>query len=176
MTLRADSYSSTSEVKAWTRYMLDGQTTFNSTTIPTVTELEKFIDRASGVLNLALEGEGLTTPISNSTAKLACDDFVTARASAYVELVSRGAGYSEAEGSRTATFLAGLSGDATKFARDYRQGFVNMGVTQQNKLSDGLTFTGLDKQADRVDPDDTTLEQPAFERWQFDNDYSTDDD
>jgi hypothetical protein len=51
-----------------------------------------------------------------------------------------------------------------------------MGVTQQNKLSDGLTFTGLDKQADRVDPDDTTLEQPAFERWQFDNDYSTDDD
>ena len=32
MTIRADSYSTTSEVKAFTRHLLDGQSTFNSTT------------------------------------------------------------------------------------------------------------------------------------------------
>jgi hypothetical protein len=53
MAIRGDSYSSTGEVKAFTRHLLNGQSNFNSTTRPTVTELEKFIDRASGVLNLA---------------------------------------------------------------------------------------------------------------------------
>ena len=46
MTLRLDSYASVAEVTAFTRHLLDGQSAFNSTTRPTVTELEKFIDRA----------------------------------------------------------------------------------------------------------------------------------
>src|SRR5512145_2945202 len=106
MAIRADSYSSTSEVKAFTRHLLDGQSAFNSTTRPTGTELEKFIDRASGVLNLALGGGGFapSSVIANSTAKLACDDWVTSRAAEYVELTQRGTGYSDAEGSRTAAF------------------------------------------------------------------------
>jgi len=60
MAIRADSFSSTSEVKAFTRHLLDGQSAFNSTTRPTATELEKFIDRASGVLNVAIARAGFT--------------------------------------------------------------------------------------------------------------------
>jgi hypothetical protein len=69
MTLRADSYSSVNEVLAFTRYHLDGQNAFNSTTQPTVTEVEKFVDRASGLLNVALKGEGLTTQPDPSVTK-----------------------------------------------------------------------------------------------------------
>ena len=58
MTLRADSYGSTGEVKAFTRHLLDGQTAFNSTTRPTQADLDKFIDRTSGVLNIALASSG----------------------------------------------------------------------------------------------------------------------
>lgn len=170
MAIRADSYSSTSEVKAFTRHLLDGQSTFNSTTRPTLTELEKFIDRASGVLNLAIGVAGFAPAaiLANSTTKLACDDWTTSRAAEYVELTRRGVGYSDAEGSRTAAFR-NLTQSANDFVMANSLGFVRLGVTQTYKMSDGLAFTGATVQDQRTDPDDTTLEQPFALRRQWDN-------
>lgn len=170
MSIRADSYSSTSEIKAFTRHLLDGQTTWNSTTRPTLTEVEKFIDRASGTLNLALANAGFrpSAVIANSTAKLACDDWTTARASEYAELVHRGVGYSDEEGSRTAAFR-NLSKSANDFVNMNSLGFVREGITQPYKMSDGLAFTGQDAQSARSDPQDTSLEQPVSKRHQWDN-------
>ena len=53
-------------------------------------------------------------------------------------------------------------------------GFKKIGVTQSDKLSDGLQFTGLDARDQRDDPDDTDLRQPRFERGQFDDRSSSD--
>jgi len=47
---------------------------------------------------------------------------------------------------------------------------VGLGVTETQRLSDGLQFTGLDAQADRDDRSDTGLVQPKFERGLFDAD------
>jgi hypothetical protein len=170
MSIRADSYSSAAEVTAYTRHLLDGQTAFNSTTRPTVTELEKFIDRASGVLNLALAQHGFAASavIANSTAKLACDDWTSARAAEYAELSRRGAGYNDSEGSRTDAF-SNLAKRATDFVKANSLGFVRLGVTQSYKASDGLAFTGMTAQADRTDKDDSSLEQPFASRNQWDN-------
>jgi hypothetical protein len=170
MAIRSDSYSSTSEVKAYTRHLLDGQSTFNSTTRPTLTDLEKFIDRASGILNLAIATNGFLPSAvkANTTAKLPCDDWVTARAAEYAELTRRGSGYNDGEGSRTNAF-SNLSKRANEFIKANTLGFIRLGVTQTNKMSDGLAFTGLTAQKDRSDPDDTSLEQPKFRRAQFDN-------
>lgn len=170
MAIRTDSYSSTSEVKAFTRHLLDGQSAFNSTTRPTSSELEKFIDRASGVLNLAVAGAGFAPSAvrGNSTAKLAADDWVTARSAEYVELTQRGVGFNDGEGSRTSAFR-NLTKSAEEFIKLNSLGFVRLGVAQGYKKSDGLTFTGLDAQADRADPDNTGLEQPFAKRRQWDN-------
>jgi hypothetical protein len=48
-------------------------------------------------------------------------------------------------------------------------GFVNLGVSQGKKLSDGLSFTGLTAQDQRTDKDDTSLEQPFATRHYGDN-------
>jgi hypothetical protein len=171
MTIRADSYSSTSEVKAFTRHLLDGQTAFNSTTKPTVTEIEKYIDRASAALNIALKGVGLTTPIystTNSTASLLCDDWVTARVVEYAELTKRGQGYGGEE-NKNKVAPKGLYALANDFAKESLPGLRNMGISQTVKLSDGLTFTGLDAQGERADPDNADREQPIFSRRQFEN-------
>lgn len=167
MALRADSYSSTSEVKAFTRHLLDGQTGFNSTTRPTATELERFIDRASGVLNLALAGAGFATPVTNSTAKLALADWVTERAAEHVELTQRGVGFSDQEGSRT--WFRNLHKSAADLISANRIGFVRLGVTVSHGLAEGVQFTGQTVREDRADPDDTSLEQPLFRRRQFDD-------
>jgi hypothetical protein len=170
MAIRSDSYSSTAEIKAMTRHLLDGQTAFNSTTRPTAAEVEKYIDRASGVLNLALSGGGFqpANVYTNSTAKLACDDFVTTKAATYAELTHRGTGYSDEEGSRTAAF-GSLYKSAVEFVTANSLGFVRLGVSQTYRMSDGLAFTGLQRQSLRTDRTDTTLEQPFAERHQFDN-------
>jgi hypothetical protein len=173
MTVRPDSYSSTAEVLTFTRHLLDGETTFNSTTRPTLTEVERFIDRASGHLNVAFAKTGLATPIVNSTAVLTCDDWVTARAAEYVELTQRGVGYSEGEGSRTAAFH-NLARSAEQFAKENALGFKYLGVTQVRKASDGLQFTGQTAQVDRADPSDTSLEQPKFKRGLFDESTALD--
>ena len=165
MAIRSDSYSSTSEVKAFTRHLLDGQSGFNSTTRPTATELEKFIDRASGSLNVALAKQGLTTPVSNTTAKLSCDDWVAAQAAMYVEMTQRGVGFSGAEGSRT-SYFKGLYGRADEFAKENVVGFKRLGV---GHAVAGIAFTALDAESERADPDDTSVAQPAFKRGMFDN-------
>lgn len=162
------SYSSVGEVLAFTRYLLGGQTTFNTTTQPTATEVQKFIERASNVLDVALSGQGITTPVNVATARGACDDWVTARAAEYVELTQRGAGYSDAEGNRHSAFR-NMHKAAADFAKENKLGFVRLGVTAGHGLSEGLQFTGQTAQADRADPDDTSLEQPMFKRNLFNN-------
>lgn len=168
MALRGDSYSSIEEVAAYTAHLLDGSADFGSNTRPTRTQMEKFIDRASGLLNVALRGCGLSVPITNTTAKLACDDWVTNQATAYVELTQRGAGFDGTENTRAGSFF-NLNESAQEFATMMCPGFRKLGVTQSDKISDGLQFTGLDVKADRSDPDDTSLRQPVFERGMFDD-------
>jgi hypothetical protein len=169
MAIRSDSFSSAAEVTAFTRHLLDGQSAFNSTTRPTVTELEKFIDRASGLVNVALARAGFTPSsiYENSTAKLTCDDWVTNYAARYVELTQRGTGYSESEGGRLPAFEMGT---ADEFVNSNKLGFIQLGISQSRKMSAGLAFTGLTVQSERTDPDNTSLEQPVFTRNMFEAD------
>lgn len=169
MAIRGDSYGSVVEVTANTRHLLQGEEEFNANTRPNLTEVEKFIDRASSHLNVALGGVGLATPITNSTAKLVCDDWVVNRATEYVELTQRGTGYNDEEGTRTATFHR-LSKDAVEFAEIFRKGFAEQGVGVDAKSSEGLIYTALNKHSERTDPDSTTKEQPVFRRHKWDND------
>lgn len=169
MAIRGDSFSSAAEVLAYTRHLLDGQSTFNSTTRPTLTELEKFIDRTSGVLNIAFSEAGFTPSniYGNSTAKLMADDWVTLRAAQYTELTQRGTGFGELEGSRLQDL--GLYQDAVNFAKSVSLGLKRLGITVTDNASDGLTFTAFDKHSQRADPDNTSLEQPKFRRGMFDS-------
>jgi hypothetical protein len=166
MTIRGDSYGSVAEVLAFTKHLLDGETTFNTTTRPTLTEVEKFIDRASGYMNLALEAHGFSSPITNTTAALPIADWVVERSAEQVEMTQRGVGYNDPEGSRVSVFRR-LYSDAMEFVEDNMLAFKHMGITQDYQMSDGLAFTGLDIQSDRLDPDDTSLEQPLFHRRKF---------
>jgi len=170
MAIRSDSFSSVTEVTAFTRHLLDGHGAFDTITRPTLAELEKFIDRASAVLNIALSAAGFTpaTVYANAVAKLACDDWVTVRATKFVELTQRGTGWSADEGSRTAAFT--MQEDANAFVESMTLGFINLGIGQgSGKLSDGLAFTGIDAQELRADPTDSSLAQPHFTRGQWDN-------
>lgn len=167
MAIRGDSYGTIAEVVPLVRYLLDGQVSFSNATVPTQGEVEKFIDRASGVLNIALKQAGFTTPINstnaNSTAKLVCDDWVVAEAAAMVEMTKIGVGYGDLTGSRAGAFR-GLHERARQFVNDNALGLKFEGATVTRKVSDGLQYTGLDAESQRSDPTDSTVEQPKFRR------------
>jgi len=170
MAIRGDSFGTVNEVTAYARHLLDGQSAFNSTTRPTLTEVEKFIDRASGVLNSAISGAGFAPSAiyANSTAKLACDDWVVSQATQYVELTQRGKGFTAAEGDRGGAF-AGLYKGAAGFAKMYALPWKRLGVAVTDPAHLGLEFTASAERSQRADPSDSTLEQPKFRRGLFDN-------
>lgn len=171
MALRADAFSSTTEVIAFTRHLLDGQPTFNSVTRPTIGEIETFINRASGGVNVAIWNAGFNPAVirANSTAKLDCDEYVTAVAVRSVELTKRAHGYDENMGSVTGGF-GGLGAMAPKnFIASRILAWKRMGLTVNNASSEGLVFTGDTAQKDRSDPDNSSREQPLFTRRLFDN-------
>lgn len=172
-------YGSIAEVVAFTRHLLDGGTTFSSSTRPTDTEVIKFLERTSAILNGALATEGFDTPVTNASVKPALDDWVIERATQYVELTQRGTGYGEGEGSRTISF-GRLAGDALDFVSKFALGWARLGAARSYSKSAGLSFTAIDAQGQRTDRSDTSLEQPLFERRQWDDtgtsDFSDNDD
>lgn len=170
MTIRGDSYSSVAGVLAWTKHLIEGQVTFNTTTRPTLTEVESFVDEASGVLNLALAQAGFNTVSlrANTTAKLACDSWVRSWGVSFVELTHPMQGFGGDTTNRI-TLLQGMHGRALEFVDDMTKGFKLLGVAQSHSDSNVVKFTGETAQGDRTDPVDSSLEQPYFKRKQFDN-------
>ncbi len=141
MAIGANSYSTPDDVLAFTRHLLDGESGFNSTTRPSLTEVEGMIDRASAALNLALCGEGLRIPITQADAKLACDEWTTARVVGMVELTRQAQGWSGDAGSRAEGFLH-LVTSAQDFAAENGPAFKRIGCAVADVASEGLAFVG----------------------------------
>lgn len=172
MTLRDDSFGSVEEVTAYTRHILRGQSAFNSTTQPSVSEVEKMIDRQSAQLNEAIQAAGFapSTVRSNSTAKLSCDDYVVVQVAGHVELTQPGEGFAGDANNRSGQFLTLLGMSPDEFVDTKTQAWQRAGIAVADSVSQGLTFTGLDRHSERSDPDDTTREQPLFRRHKFEHD------
>ncbi len=166
MTLAANSYGTVAEVEALTRVYMAGELGFNASTHPTLTEVEKFIDRCSGVLNLALASAGFTVPVTQVDAALACDNWVVTMAARYVETSQPYAGI---EDNPRGGLLSDLDDEAKAFVQMNQAGFGALGVAQAAADSNGVIFTGMTAQRDRTDPLDSSLEQPKFSRGMFDS-------
>jgi hypothetical protein len=148
MTITANSYGSVVEVAALTgRYTASGS--YTTSTRPTEAQVEKFIDRVSGTLNLMLAEQGFAIPISNTDAKLVCDEFVVEQA---VQLChgANGAGPfapgSEQLRSRTAFEI--VSREAAEFVEKHASGFEFLGAARDRALTYGLQATTTDTDGD----------------------------
>jgi hypothetical protein len=170
MSLRADSYGTVAEVQALCSYMLGGESAFNSTTNPTLTTVETFVNRASGALNVALAGLGITTlPITNSTAKLSCDSWVVERAAEYADYIHSGQRILRELQDGRIVGLRALQASANAEAEALYPGFVALGVSASGEYAGaGLKFTGEDATDQRDDLSDTSLRPPRFKKGMFD--------
>ena len=157
-------YSSTAEVKTFTKHLLNGMPNFNDSTNPTSDEVTTFLSYADAALNTALKVFGFATPITDTTAdsKTLCDRWATIQVAALCELVQGGRGFSDDQGERFD--FADLDKNALEFVEQYMAAFERDGVTRSYSSSDSFNFTGIDAPSERDDPDDSSLAQPKFKR------------
>lgn len=172
MAIRSNSYGSVSEVEALVpRYCTDNGH-FGPTSRPSLTQVEKFIDRVSGLVNILLAEEGFAIPVTQADAKLALDDFVVAQSAQLAHAVN-GAGPfapgNEEFASGKSPFQI-ITKEAADFINKHADGLAALGASRTRSLTDGLACRTTDDAGDDI--------HPMFQRKQFSNvveDWDTDE-
>lgn len=153
MSIGANSYGSVVEVAALTPLYATSSGTYSASTRPTLTQVEKFLDRVSAIVNVLLAEAGFAIPVSDADAKLALDEFVVARA---VELchAANGAGpYAPgSEEMRAGSPFRAIVKDAAAFITEHADGLEALGATRSRHLTFGLTCRTTDDAGDDIHP------------------------
>lgn len=154
MAIGANSYGSTDEVGALTPlYATATGVIYSTTTRPTLAQVEKFVDRVSGILNVLLAEAGFKVPVSQADAKLALDEFVVAQV---VELchAANGAGpYAPgSEEMRAGSPFRTIEREAAEFIGKHAAGFAALGATRSRVLAYGLQCRTEDDGGDGIVP------------------------
>jgi hypothetical protein len=154
MAIGANSYGSVAEVAALTpHYATATGNTFDADTTPTLTQVEKFIDRVSAILNVLLAEAGFSVAVSQADAKLALDQFTVMQAAHLVEFAN-GAGpfISGGEEMRYTTPTRVILRDAELFIEKHAAGFEALGAARTRHLTDGLECRTEDDAGDAIEP------------------------
>jgi len=139
MALGPNSYGSVAEVAALTlRYTDSGS--YNATTRPTLSQVETFLDRVSGVLNVLLAGAGFAIPVTQPDAKLALDDFAVDQAAALAHAANGAGPYAPgSETLRHRTPRDVILTAAREFVVEQAHGLEALGAERPRPLTYGLT-------------------------------------
>ncbi len=152
MAIADNSYGSVDEVAALTRRYTNKSAAYDATTTPTITQVEKFIDRLSGRLNVMLAEAGFVTPVSQPDAKLALDDFVVTEVVDYCHWVNSAGRFMNTKRLRGKTPAAVVDGEAADFIQLHAVGFSELGATRTRKLTYGMTYRDTDDNGDTIKP------------------------
>jgi len=153
MAIGDNSYGSVDEVEALTTRYLNSSGAYDATTQPTQTQVEKFLDRVSGILNVLLAEAGFAIPVEQADAKLALDDFSVDMA---VQLchATHGAGplAPGSEQLRGRLPRAAIIEAAREFISDLADGLEQLGATRDRTITDGLECRTKDESGDDLVP------------------------
>lgn len=139
MALDANSYGTVLQVAALTPLYATVSNSFSTTTRPTLSQVETFIDQVSATINLLLAAQGFSIPVTQADAARALAGFVVLEVVSLVEYAN-GAGpfIVEASQLRAATPSRIILKDAEAFIASHAVGFEALGVTRTRSLAFGL--------------------------------------
>ena len=160
MSILDNSYGSPDDVAALvTRYTKSG--VFDGTPRPTLEQLERYIDRISGITNVYLAEKGFTIPVTQTDAKLALDELVT---QAVVELcqVANSAGrFFTDRRLKKQNPLRVIREEIATWIELHDTGLENLGVTRGTGLAGQIAYRDTDDSGDAT--------APIFQREAFGN-------
>ena len=158
MSILDNSYGSPDDVAALVRrYTNSG--VFDGTTRPTLDQLERYIDRVSGLTNTYLAEEGFTIPITQTDAKMALDELVI---QAVIELchVSNSAGrfFTDRQLKRQSP-LRVIREEIAAWVAEHASGLENLGAARGTSFAEQIGFRDTDESGDDTFP---IMQREAF--------------
>ena len=150
MAIGANSYGSVAEVASLVKkYTTEGS--FGASSHPTEAQVEGFIDKVSGLVNVMLAEMGFTVPVSQADAKLALDLFVVEEAAALCE-AANSSGRFFSEKAREIGAFQHIQKDTEAFIAAHAVGFERLGATRGRSATYGLGYWDTDDAGDDIEP------------------------
>jgi len=152
MAIGINSYGSVADVAALTRRFTSNGS-FDTSTIPTLAQVEKFIDNVSSLINMSLAGEGFAIPITQADAKQACDSIVVEVCSELVKAAnSTGRYFTERALENGVSPMRAVRGEIYNWVVSQISGFAALGVSRSGGTSSGILSRDSDESGDAVNP------------------------
>lgn len=159
MSVGAHSYGQASDIAALTpRFCPTGN--FDSSTRPTIQQVEKWIDRVSAVLNTLLKEQNFSIPATQADVVLLLEQFVVTQV-ADLANYANSAGRFFSDKNLTVGPWQAIQKEAADFIEKHAGGLQNLGATRNVAGLDALDFRSTDDAGDEI--------EPMFSRKQFGN-------
>ncbi len=157
MAVGAKSYSAAADVAALTgKFTASGA--FTASTNPTLTTVEKWIDRVSGILNVLLAEQGFVIPVTQADVKLVLEQYVVTQVADLVNYANSAGRFFQDKNLKTGPWQA-IQKEAAEFIAEHAEGLQKLGASRTTGGLDGLDFRESDDAGDPI--------EPMFSRKQF---------
>jgi len=131
MPVGANSYGTAADVAALCRVYTNAGA-FDTTTVPTLANVEGFIDQISALVNTALAAQGFAVPVTQPDAAIACKSMVIQIASDLAHAAnSAGRFFSERALSGGLSIMATIRKDIADWVADNASGYTELGAARR---------------------------------------------
>lgn len=164
MGVGANSYGSAADVAALTNaYTSSG--VYGASTVPTLTQVEGWIDQVSGIMNTALAAQGFKIPVAQADAVLAIKSFVVEAVADLAHAANlAGRYFTDTALTRGLTPMASIRKEILDWVSSFADGLEGLGATRTGDTEGGSILCRSTDEAG----DDIT---PIFQRKQFGNSF-----
>jgi hypothetical protein len=141
MAIAANSYGSAAEVAALCRVYTNAGA-FDTTTVPTLANVEGFIDQISAIANTALAAQGFKIPVSQPDAKRAIDSIVNQLSSDMTHAAnSAGRFFSERALTGGLSVMASVRKDIYDWVSDNATGLTALGAERSFESQNTVVYS-----------------------------------
>lgn len=154
MAVGANSYGTAADIQALTNAYLNAANAYDTTTIPTLAQVESWIDQISGIVNTALAAQGFSIPVTQADAVLAIKSFVV---ECVVDLAHAanmaGRYFTQQALERGVTPMASIRKMAADWIVSFADGLESLGAVRTGDTSGGeILFREHDEAGDEITP------------------------
>lgn len=155
MTTGANSYGTAADVAAFTSIYTDTTThLYTTATIPTLANVESWIDQVSAIMNSALAAQGFVIPVTQADSVLSIKSFIV-EAVADLSHAANSAGryYTDAALQRGDSPMTGVRRSILTWVEMFANGLAELGAARSGETSMGdIGFRDTDNRGNATSP------------------------
>lgn len=156
MTTLDNSYGTVDEVAAMvSRYTVGGEfiaASQSNATRPTLEQVERFLDRISGLVNVYLAQEGITVPVTQADAKAAIDELVVETVVELCHIANSAGRFFTDRRLRKQEPMRVLREEIARWVDGHAAGLEALGAGRETSLTGQIAFRETDEAGDETFP------------------------